>query len=460
MKRSYFSNDNFLRIKEIVKVGSPYMVSTFFDATSFTLMVFIVSFFLPSGKEIAALGSSIYVVWVLWGFSTAFSNGITSLTSRFLGDKNIKNIIHLFWISIKFSFFWYLFILIIFNLILVDIIFGFLKMDITVVKLAKDVVIYYSYIIIFSIIASIIFSILQGILKTKQIMIITILAVFVEVITVFVGIKYFEINLSLLINLAWLGGELVRIILGYHFLKKEGILINWKISKELGRNIKEDWLRFWEALSIGFPVKIGMLIFGSVYYFIISFITSIGQKMGLAERAVAALTVSQRFEVLIWMVDAGLTVATATIIGKTIGYETFQQDKQHKINEIKKIITSSVIVGTLSFVPIMLLFVFFNKQLLSIFIKDNVIVNIGSGYLFYTGLMGLSMVYNAVFTGFFISIGKTIPLTLYMIIFSLLRIPLCSIATNFDTIWFVINFTNVMMTITLFFTYLYILRRL
>lgn len=450
--RRYFS--------DIIKVSSPYMVSTFFDATSFTLMVFIVSFFLPSGKELASLGSSIYIVWVLWGLSTAFSSGITSLTSRFLGDKNIKHIIHLFVVSFNFTFLWYIFILISFNLFLVDFIFGFLKLESNVVGLAKEVVIYYSYIIIFSIFASIVFSILQGIMKTKEIMYITILAVSIEVLIVFLGIKYWELKLSLLINMAWLAGELIRISLGYFFIRQAGITLNFNISKELKKNLVDDFKRFWEALYIGFPLKIGSLIFGSVYYFIISIITEIGKKINLAEKAVAALTLSQRFEVLIWMLDAGLTVATATIVGKTIGYETFQYNKQQKLKEINNIVITSFIIGTAFFVPIFVIFIFFNEELLYIFIKDKDIVDIGKGYLFWTGVMGLSMVYNAILTGFFIAIGKTLPLTIYMILFSVLRIPLSSMATNFDTIWIVINLTNVLMTISLIITYLFIIRRL
>ncbi|MCX7758715.1 MAG: MATE family efflux transporter [bacterium] len=445
---------------DIVRVSFPYMISTFFDATSFTLMVFIVSFFLPSGNELASLGSSIYIVWVLWGFSTAFSSGITSLTSRFLGDKNLKNIIHMFVVSFKFSFIWYIFILIFFNFILVDFIFNFLKMDQNVIKLAKEVVVYYCYIIIFSIFASIIFSILQGILKTKEIMYITMIAVIVEVLTVFVGIKFLNIHLSILINLAWLLGELVRISFGYFFINREGIKLDFGISKTLNKNLVDDIRRFWEALYIGFPLKIGSLIFGSVYYFILSFITKIGNELNLAEKAVAALTLSQRFEVLIWMLDAGLTVAAATIIGKTIGYETFQHNKEQKIKEINNIIISSIIVGTLFFIPIFIIFIFFNQQLLAFFIKDTDIVNIGKGYLYWTGLMGLSMVYNSIFTGFFISIGKTIPLTLYMMFFSILRIPLSSLANDFDTIWIVINLTNVFMTVSLVLTYWFIIRRL
>ncbi len=445
--------------RSIFKVAFPYMISTFFDATSFTLMVFVISFFLPSGKEVAALGTSIYIVWVLWGFSTAFSSGITSLTSRYLGDKNINNIKHLFLVSLKFSFLWYIFIIIFFNFFLLDLVFTLLKLDQDIIKLSKEVVIYYSYIIIFSILASIIFSILQGILKTKEIMLITIIAVFIEVITVFVGVKYYQISLSLLINLAWLNGELVRIILGCFFLFKEGITLDLKISEKLNFTIYTDLKKFWETLYIGFPVKIGMLIFGSVYYFIISSISYIGQQYGVAEKAVAALTLSQRFEVLIWMLDAGLTVATSTLIGKTIGYETFQENKIHKIKKVNQIVLSAIILGTLLFLPIFIIFVIFNKSLLSLFIKDQIIVNIGSGYLYYTGLMGLAMVYNSIFSGFFIAFGKTIPLTIYLVFFSLLRIPLCYLSTNFDQIWIAINLTNLLMTVALVINYYWFIKR-
>lgn len=445
----------FKYFSEIIKVSLPYMISTFFDATSFTIMVFVVSFFSSSGNELASLGSSIYIVWVLWGFSTASSSGITSLTSRFLGDQDINNIKHLFMVNIRFGFIWYI-VIIIFSHYFIDLAFSFLKLQDNVIIISKEIVRYYSLIIIFSIIAAIIFSILQGIQKTKEIMYITILAVFVEVITVLIGIQ--KLKLSLLINLAWLNGELVRIIAGYYFLKKENIFIDLGIYKKI--SILDDFKRFWEALYIGFPIKIGTLIFGTVYYFIISFITKIGNQFSLAEKAVAALTLSQRFEVLIWMIDAGLTVATATIIGKTIGYQSFHINKNQKITEIKKIINETLIISTIIFIPVFIIFVFFNEQLLFLFIKDIDIVNIGKGYLFYTGLIGISMVYNSVFSGFFIAIGKTVPLTIYMIIFSLLRIPLCSIANTFDLIWLIINLTNLFMTFSLFFTFSYYIRRL
>jgi len=429
---------------EILRVSFPFMISTFFDATSFTLMVFIVSIFLQDPNKIAALGSSIYIVWVLWGLSTSVSSGITSLTSRFLGDKNIFKIIHLFTTSVFFSFLIYALIVICFNFFLIDIILSFLDLSEDVINLTKNIVSYYGYIIIFSIIASVVFAALQGLQKTKEIMYITFIAVVVEVLTVFIGVK--KISLDILINLAWLNGEMVRIVLGYYFLKKEKIKIDFSIFKG---NMVDSFKVFLEALYIGFPLKIGMLIFGTVYYFIISTIAKVGQQYNLAQEAVAALTLSQRFEVLIWMIDAGLTVATTTIIGKTIGYQFADKNIKAKAKEVYNIMIQAAILGTLFFLPVFIIFTFFNKDLLSIFIKSDDIINIGKGYLFYTGIMGISMVYNSILMGFFIAIGKTTIITLYMAVFSILRIPLCNLATNFDLIWIAINFTNVLLTISL-----------
>jgi len=433
---------------EIIRVSFPFMISTFFDATSFTLMVFIVSFFLQSPSQIAALGSSIYLVWVLWGLATSISSGITSLTSRFLGDNNKQKINYLFTLSLKFSFVIYLLIVVLFNFFLVNVVFSFLHLSTDVTSLAKNIVMYYCYIIIFSIVSAIVFSILQGIQKTKEIMYITVLAVLVEVLTVFLGIK--KINLDILINLAWLNGELVRIFLGYYFLKKEGIFLSLDMLINFGKNLYDELKLFIEAFSIGFPLKLGMLIFGSVYYFIISFVSEIGSNLGLAQEAVSALTLSQRLEVFVWMIDAGLSVATTTIIGKIIGYESAIKNIKNKSSEVYSVIYQSFFLGTLLFIPIFIVFTFFNSQLLSLFIKNFDIINIGKGYLFYTGIMGLSMVFNAILTGFFIAIGKTTLVTIFMISYSLLRIPLCNLATNFDHIWISINFTNVLMAISLF----------
>jgi multidrug efflux pump len=446
---------------EILVISFPFMVSIFFEATSFTFMLFIISYLKNDVKLIAALGSSIYVIWVLYGISTSFANGLVSVISRLLGDKNYQEINYTFSISFVFGFFWGLIIFFIFNFLLLDFIFRFLSLSYYEIKIAKDISYYFGFVIFFSIWAAVIFGTLQGLSKTKEIMYMSIAAVFAEIFSIFIFIKYFDLYIPMAINLAWLIGELVRIIIGLFFLIKDGYSFSLRYFKY--KPFSKSLSRFLELIYIGIPVKVGALVFGVVYFFLISILSNIGKLEGNEAQAVAGLTISQRFEVIIWMIDGGLTVACANLIGKTLGYE-YKKDPNliQKIKQANVIAFKTFIIGLILFIPAFILFTFFPNNLLSIFIKDYLTVKIGSGYLFYTGIFGIAMVISSIISGYFIALGFTLPLTISMIIFSTLRIPISELLSTYlkyDAVFLAINITNLFMAISLFaWLYFYIIK--
>lgn len=465
--KNYFKNllsNIFIRDKifyEILVISFPFMVSIFFEATSFTFMLFIISYLKNDVKLIAGLGSSIYVIWVLYGISTSFANGLVSVVSRLLGDKKYQEINYTFSISFIFGFFWAIIIFFILNFFLLDLIFRFLNLNAYEIKIAKDISYYFGFVIFFSIWAAVIFGTLQGLSKTKEIMYISIFAVLAEIISIFIFIKYFDLYIPIAINLAWLIGELIRIIVGLFFLIKDKYIFSFRYLKY--RSFIKSLSRFLELIYIGIPVKVGALVFGIVYFFLISILSNIGKLEGMETQAIAGLTISQRFEVIIWMIDGGLTVACANLIGRTLGYE-YKKDPNliQKIKESNLIAFKTFIIGSILFIPAFILFTFFPNELLSIFIKDYLTIKIGSKYLFYTGIFGLAMVINAVISGYFIALGFTIPLTISMVIFSISRIPiseLLSIYLKYDAVFLAINISNLFMALSLFlYLHFYILK--
>ncbi len=445
---------------EILVISFPFMVSVFFEATSFTFMIFIISYLTNNVKLIAALGSSIYVIWVLYGIAVSFSNGLVSVISRLLGDKNYKEINYTFSISFMFGTFWAIFIFLISNFLLLDFIFKFLNLSSDEIKIAKDISYYFGYVIFFSVWAAVIFGTLQGLANTKAIMYMSIFAVLFEVISIFIFIKFFNLYIPLAINLAWIIGELIRIFIGTLYLIKDKVYFSWDyiFNSSFIKSLK----RFLELVYIGIPVKVGSLVFGSVYFFLISILSNIGRLDGYETQAIAGLTISQRFEVIIWMIDGGLSVACANLIGRTLGYEYKKSPEiSQKIKQANLIALKTLIIGTILFIPAFILFTFFPNNLLSIFIKDPITIKIGSGYLFYTGILGISMVINAVISGYFIALGYTLPLTISMIIFSILRIPISNFLApylKYDAVYLAINLTNLFMaTFLILFLYFYII---
>jgi multidrug efflux pump len=468
--KDYFKNlflnllQRFIKDKisyEILVISFPFMVSIFFEATSFTLMLFIISYLKNDVKLIASLGSSIYVIWVLYGISTSFSNGLVSVISRLLGDKNYEEINYTFSISFIFGTFWALFIFLIYNFLISDLIFKFLNLGENEIKIAKDISYYFLFVMFFSIWAAVIFGTLQGLAKTKVIMYMSIFAVIGEVIATFVFVKYFDLYIPLAINLAWFIGELIRMGIGMFFLTKDNV--NFDFGYIFRKRIADSMLRFLELVYIGIPVKVGALVFGVVYFFLISILSGIGKLEGYESQAVAGLTISQRFEVIIWMIDGGLSVACANLIGRTLGYE-YKKDFNliKKIKQANLIAYKTFIIGFILFVPAFILFTFFPSNLLNIFIKDPITIKIGSGYLFYTGIFGIAMLVNAVISGYFIALGFTLPLTIAMVIFSIMRIPISELLVpylKYDAVYLAINITNIFMAIFLYlFLYFYIIK--
>ncbi|GEM_PF-1890123 len=439
---------------EILVISFPFMVSIFFEATSFTFMLFIISYLTNDVNLIAALGSSIYVIWVLYGIATSFSNGLVSVISRLLGDKNHKEINYTFSISFIFGTFWAFIIFLFSNFFLLDLIFRFLNLSVNEIKIAKDISYYFGFVIFFSVWAAVIFGTLQGLANTKAIMYMSIFAVLSEVLSIFIFIKIFNLYIPLAINLAWIIGELIRIFIGNLYLIKDKVYFNFSYIFRIFRNdFMRSLKRFIELIYIGIPVKVGSLVFGVVYFFLISILSSIGKLEGYEAQAVAGLTISQRFEVIIWMIDGGLTVACANLIGRTLGYE-YKKDSElsKKIRQSNLIAFKTFIVGFILFIPAFILFTFFPNSLLSLFIKDSITVNIGSGYLFYTGIFGLAMVISSVISGYFIALGYTLPLTISMVIFSILRIPISNFLApylKYDAVYLAINLTNLFMAVFL-----------
>ena len=132
-----------------------------------------------------------------------------------------------------------------------------------------------------------------------------------------------------------------------------------------------------------------------------------------------------------------------------MGYE-YKKDSNlyEKIKQSNLIAFKTFIVGFILFIPAFILFTFFPNTLLSLFIKDSITVNIGSGYLFYTGIFGLAMVISSVISGYFIALGYTLPLTISMVIFSILRIPISNFLApylKYDAVYLAINLTNFFM---------------
>jgi len=187
-------------------------------------------------------------------------------------------------------------------------------------------------------------------------------------------------------------------------------------------------------LRIGVPSTIDFILF-SVVYVVLTRITAV-----FGTEAIAALGIGNRIESVSYMTSFGFSIAASTLVGQNLG--AGRADRSERAGWMTAGIISiftALVTAAFLLVP---------AQIIRMFIKDPLVVQIGADYLRIVGISQVFMGIEIVLAGGFIGAGDTVPPTLVSGLTSIARIPLAyylgvRLGLGVDSIWWIISLTGV-----------------
>jgi putative MATE family efflux protein len=187
-------------------------------------------------------------------------------------------------------------------------------------------------------------------------------------------------------------------------------------------------------LRIGVPSTIDFILF-SVVYVILTRITA-----AFGTEAIAALGIGNRIESISYMISFGFSIAASALVGQNLGAGRPDRSERAGWTTAGMISVFTALVTAA--------FLLFPSLLVRIFIKDPLVVSIGSDYLRIVGLSQIFMGVEIVIAGGFVGAGDTVPPTLVSGITSLARIPLAyyfaiHLGFGVTAIWWIVSLTGI-----------------
>lgn len=201
-------------------------------------------------------------------------------------------------------------------------------------------------------------------------------------------------------------------------------------------------------VKLGFPVAFQRIIFIFISMYIAKIIAVFGVD------AIAAQKIGLQIESITYVTIGGLQGAIVAFIGQNYGAS--------KIKRVKDGYNSALSMAIIFSTFTTLLFLIFPKQLVSIFINEPEVINIGVGYMRAIGISQIFMCIEYITVGVFNGISKTYIPPLVSIIFTSARIPLALLLTKYygvDGVWYSISLTSIIKGLVLLSWMKYILNK-
>ncbi|MFH0930660.1 MAG: MATE family efflux transporter [Candidatus Zixiibacteriota bacterium] len=214
----------------------------------------------------------------------------------------------------------------------------------------------------------------------------------------------------------------------------------FKIS--LRDRTKIDLKTVYRILKIGIPTSIAGIVFSLVYLFLNKITAHFGTD------AVAALGIGNRSESLSYLTCFGFSMAAATLVGQNLGAKKPERAEKSAWR------TVLIVILVTGFISVM--FFSFPGYIAAFFISDEKVVRIAVKYLQILGLSQIFMAIEIVLEGAFSGAGNTLPPMIVSVPGSILRIPLAyllAIKLNLGVsgVWWAITLTSMVKGIVLAF---------
>ena len=188
--------------------------------------------------------------------------------------------------------------------------------------------------------------------------------------------------------------------------------------------IKVNYIKIKEIIKLGLPMAFQRVLFTLINILLAKIIATFGAN------AIAAQKIGVQIESVAYMVIGGFNGAVAAFTGQNFGAKKYER--------IKAGYKSSLMVGAAYALAVAGLFLAFNKQMVSLFVKEEETIKIAAAYLKVVAFTQIFSATEMISNGLFTGIGKpNIPATI-SIVFTTLRIPLALFLTKFfgvDGVW-------------------------
>lgn len=203
-----------------------------------------------------------------------------------------------------------------------------------------------------------------------------------------------------------------------------------------------------EIVKLGMPMATQRILFTIINILLAKLIAIFGAD------AIAAQKVGLQIESVVFMVIGGLNGAVAGFTGQNYGAK--------KIDRVKKGYYSSIKLGMVYSIIMTLIFLFFSKPLINLFVTEPNVVSISTAYLRAIAFSTIFSTIEMISNGFFTGIGKPkIPANI-SIIFTVLRLPMAVLFINYfgvNGIWISIALSSVMKGVAAYLFYIVTIRK-
>lgn len=216
------------------------------------------------------------------------------------------------------------------------------------------------------------------------------------------------------------------------------------------KNIKLDMDKVKSIMKLGYPVTIQRVTFTSISIIIGKIISNWGTD------AIAIQKIGIQLESISWVTAGGMQAAITSFIGQNFGAKKIDRLRKGYITTMKIMVMVGLFVSSL--------FMFFPREIFSIFVQEEAVVNGGVTYLRILAISQIFMCIDITTMGAFNGIGKTGIPPIISTTLTALRIPLALIlSTTFGLgitgVWLSISLTTIIKGTTLVAMFLYYLKR-
>lgn len=203
--------------------------------------------------------------------------------------------------------------------------------------------------------------------------------------------------------------------------------------------------------KLGVPVSIQSALFAT-------FSMALGSMAsGWGHIGVAVQSIGAQIEAVTWMTAAGFSTALASFVGQNYGARNFGRIRSGYSYTMKLALGISS-VATLAFV-------FFGRELFSIFVNDDATLDAGRDYMFILAMSQVFVSVESVTAGAFNGCGRTTPPAMVGVLLNGARLPMAYLLMSFPSlglngIWLSITISSIMKGVVLSLWYQVFRRRL
>lgn len=201
---------------------------------------------------------------------------------------------------------------------------------------------------------------------------------------------------------------------------------------------KLDFKKMFEVCKISVPVTVQRVIFIFISIYMAKIIVQFGTE------AIAVQKIGIQIESISYMTIGGIQGAIAAFVGQNYGAKHMDRINSGFNSALKLVTVFGIIIS--------LVFILFPKPLFSIFIDEPDVIEMGVGYMQALGFSQLFMCIELLSVGAFNGMGKTYAPPIVSIIFSAARIPLAILLSSFmglEGVWISISVTSIVKGILL-----------